>query len=186
MSWGCIGSQAILPEVGDSSPLIFHIISKIPEFFGIFLNPGHQLHLDEWVNSPVAAGSSIELRSGMCLQVDVIPATGTEYFTTNIEDGIALADETLRADDPALHDEVFGPVVAVVPFDLELGGGERTLVVSGPNTGGKTVLLKAVGLLSAMAQAGIETEVARRRWWHASSHLPGSKRPNLFMARCTP
>ena len=61
-------------------------------FFGIFLNPGHQLHLDEWVNSPIADGSTIELRPGMVFQVDVIPATGTEYFTTNIEDGIALAD----------------------------------------------------------------------------------------------
>lgn len=43
----------------------------------------------------------------------------------------------------------------VVPFDLEMEPGERTLVVSGPNTGGKTVLLKAVGLISAMAQAGV-------------------------------
>jgi len=65
-------------------------------FFGIFLNPGHQLHLDEWVNSPVGPDSRIELRSGMALQVDVIPATGTDYFTTNIEDGVALADESLR------------------------------------------------------------------------------------------
>jgi hypothetical protein len=65
-------------------------------FFGIFLNPGHQIHLDEWVNSPIAPGSNIELRSGMALQVDIIPATGTEYFTTNIEDGIALADAPLR------------------------------------------------------------------------------------------
>ncbi len=67
-------------------------------FFGIFLNPGHQIHLDEWVNSPIAPGSNVELRSGMALQVDIIPATGTDYFTTNIEDGIALADETLRAE----------------------------------------------------------------------------------------
>jgi hypothetical protein len=65
-------------------------------FFGIFLNAGHQLHLDEWVNSPIAAGSTIELGSGMVFQVDVIPATGTDYFTTNIEDGVALADESLR------------------------------------------------------------------------------------------
>lgn len=43
----------------------------------------------------------------------------------------------------------------VVPFDLEMVEGERTLLVSGPNTGGKTVLLKGIGLLSAMAQAGI-------------------------------
>jgi Creatinase/Prolidase N-terminal domain len=66
-------------------------------FFGVFLNPGHQLHLDEWVNSPVFPDSKIELRSGMTLQCDIIPATGTAYFTTNIEDGLALADDSLRA-----------------------------------------------------------------------------------------
>ena len=43
----------------------------------------------------------------------------------------------------------------VVPFDLDLDPGERTLLVSGPNTGGKTVLLKAVALLAALAQSGI-------------------------------
>ncbi len=65
-------------------------------FFGIFLNPGHQLHLDEWVNSPISPGSTIELQSGMVFQVDIIPATGADYFTTNIEDGVALADQSLR------------------------------------------------------------------------------------------
>jgi DNA mismatch repair protein MutS2 len=43
----------------------------------------------------------------------------------------------------------------VVPFDLDVEEGERTLLVSGPNTGGKTVLLKAVGLVAALAQAGV-------------------------------
>ena len=66
-------------------------------FFGISLNPGHLIHLDEWVSSPVYRGSTVPLRSGMALQVDIIPATGTQYFTTNIENGIALADEPLRA-----------------------------------------------------------------------------------------
>jgi hypothetical protein len=33
----------------------------------------------------------------MALQCDIIPATGTPYFTTNIEDGVALADGSLRA-----------------------------------------------------------------------------------------
>ncbi|MBW3553898.1 MAG: Smr/MutS family protein, partial [Gemmatimonadetes bacterium] len=42
-----------------------------------------------------------------------------------------------------------------VPFDLRMEPGERTLLVSGPNTGGKTVLLKAIGLMSLMTQAGI-------------------------------
>jgi hypothetical protein len=66
------------------------------KFFGIGLNPGHYIHLDEWVHSPIFKGSGIELKSGMALQVDVIPATGTPYFTTNIEDGIALCDEPMR------------------------------------------------------------------------------------------
>ncbi len=85
-------------HIGQTGGGLFEIIARHlgDPFFGIFLNPGHQLHLDEWVNSPIFAGSTIELRSGMAFQVDVIPATGTPYFTTNIEDGIALADETLR------------------------------------------------------------------------------------------
>jgi DNA mismatch repair protein MutS2 len=49
----------------------------------------------------------------------------------------------------------------VVPFELALEPDERTLVVSGPNTGGKTVLLKAIGLISLMAQAGIIPPVAK-------------------------
>ena len=42
-----------------------------------------------------------------------------------------------------------------MPFDLEMASAERTLLISGPNTGGKTVLLKAVGLAAALAQSGI-------------------------------
>ena len=44
---------------------------------------------------------------------------------------------------------------AVVPFDLVLAPDECTVLVSGPNTGGKTVLIKAVGLLCLMAQSGV-------------------------------
>jgi Creatinase/Prolidase N-terminal domain len=85
-------------HVGQTGGALHEIVQRRlgDPFFGIFLNPGHQLHLDEWVNSPITPGSEIELASGMAFQVDIIPATGTPYFTTNIEDGIALADESLR------------------------------------------------------------------------------------------
>jgi DNA mismatch repair protein MutS2 len=58
----------------------------------------------------------------------------------------------------------------VVPFDLELAPEERTLLISGPNTGGKTVLLKAVGLAAALAQSGIVPPVG------AGSRLPVFRR----------
>ena len=59
----------------------------------------------------------------------------------------------------ARHPLLLGRGVDVVPFDLALGPGERTLLISGPNTGGKTVLLKTVGLAAAMAQSGIAPPV---------------------------
>ena len=85
-------------RIGVTGDVLYDIVERRlgDPFFGIFLNPGHQLHLDEWVNSPIGPGSRVELRSGMALQVDIIPATGTDHFTTNIEDGVALADESLR------------------------------------------------------------------------------------------
>jgi Xaa-Pro aminopeptidase len=69
---------------------------KLPcEKFGIFLNAGHLIHLDEWVSSPIYPGSEVAIHSGMAIQVDVIPSSPT-YFSTRMEDGVVIADESLR------------------------------------------------------------------------------------------
>jgi Creatinase/Prolidase N-terminal domain len=81
-------------EGGALYDAVMHHVSD--PFFGIGLNPGHLIHLDEWMHSPVKKDSKHRLASGMALQCDIIPATGTVYFTSNIEDGVALADEALR------------------------------------------------------------------------------------------
>ena len=49
----------------------------------------------------------------------------------------------------------------MVPLTLELTAEERQLIISGPNTGGKTVALKTTALLAMMAQAGIPVPAAQ-------------------------
>jgi DNA mismatch repair protein MutS2 len=89
------------------------------------------------------------------VEVDTIAARARWAVDTKgevpqiVEAGGAIALREAR------HPLLLARGIAVVPFDLVLDAGERTLLISGPNTGGKTVLLKATGLMLALAQSGI-------------------------------
>jgi len=66
------------------------------ELFSFAVNPGHYIHLDEWVHSPFVEGSSTVLQSGAALQMDIIPVSQGPFCCINAEDGVVLADEALR------------------------------------------------------------------------------------------
>ncbi len=74
-----------------------HMMAALPvERFGVTLNPGHLIGLDEWVSSPIRDGSTDALTSGMAMQMDVIPAHPV-HGSTRMEDGYVIADAALRA-----------------------------------------------------------------------------------------
>jgi DNA mismatch repair protein MutS2 len=72
--------------------------------------------------------------------------------------GPAIAPDLLRleaARHPLLERHLRVTGGRIVPLTLELTAAERQLIISGPNTGGKTVTLKTTALLAMMAQAGL-------------------------------
>jgi DNA mismatch repair protein MutS2 len=66
-----------------------------------------------------------------------------------------------QARHPLLERNLRGKYGKIVPTSIELGEEHRQLVITGPNTGGKTVALKTAGLLALMAQAGIPVPAER-------------------------
>jgi DNA mismatch repair protein MutS2 len=91
----------------------------------------------------------------MCVAVDDLVARARYAVATAGEmPEVALAPTELRIVN-GRHPLLLAGTSPVVPFDLELAENERTLLVTGPNTGGKTVLLKAIGLAAALAGSGI-------------------------------
>ena len=69
--------------------------------------------------------------------------------------------QLIDARHPVLEKKLKRESRAVVPMTLALGGSEKVLVISGPNTGGKTVALKTTGLVALAAQSGIPVAAQR-------------------------
>ena len=102
-------------------------------------------------------------------ELDVIQARARFSIMVGGVEPVIAADGTLdvmAARHPLLMAKVGGNVEEPVPVDIHMRPPTRVLIITGPNTGGKTVALKTAGLFVAMAQAGLHVPAA-----------PGSKLP---------
>ena len=93
------------------------------DVFGLFLNPGHLIGLDEWMSSPIYEGSVEPLASGMAMQMDVIPGHAS-YGSTRMEDGYVIANAGLHADLQARFPAVAARCAARAAFMRDVIGME--------------------------------------------------------------
>jgi DNA mismatch repair protein MutS2 len=106
-------------------------------------------------------GDSIRQTLITMAELELIFAKGR--FATEFDCSIPRFGERLLLRDarhPLLEDVLRRRRKTAVPISLELNRERRTLLISGPNTGGKTVTLKTIGLLSLMAQSGLPVPAA--------------------------
>lgn len=122
--------------------------------------------LERLSEETVAVADDILLNCDLLARIDFITAKARLSLQhkahpprINTEGQIHL----LRARHPLLDPK------KAVPISLDLGGSHQTLLITGPNTGGKTVALKTCGLLSLMAQSGL--------------HIPASEHSSLCIFR---
>ena len=93
----------------------------------------------------------------LLLELDMINAKGKLSVAMDGEEPVISEDGELLlrcASHPLIDKNT------VVPINIGIGGEYRTLVITGPNTGGKTVTLKTAGLLCLMAQSGLHIPAA--------------------------
>src|SRR6266852_4835354 len=129
----------------DEAAEIARILRELTERFQAMLLPLQQ------AVSAIAELDSVFARGRFARDFD---ATTPEFAETN-----ELRLEGARH--VVLEDKLRRENRAIVPMTLSLGGEERVLVISGPNTGGKTVALKTTGMAALAAQSGIPVAAQR-------------------------
>ena len=129
----------------DEAAEIFRILKELTERLRGMLGPV------EAAARTIAELDSVFARARFARDFDACMPEFTEVAELRLD----------AARHPVLEDKLRKENRAIVPMSLALDGEERLLVISGPNTGGKTVALKTTGLAALAAQSGIPVAAQR-------------------------
>ena len=146
-------------EIGMSAELILHIVHVVAELDFIFARAKFSDDLKASEPRLVPIGKPREV--GQIKTVDPQQADSAGETPTRAGETPAQAERTVTVRHPGTSIRLYQarhPLLdsaTVVPVDVDLDAQTFALVVTGPNTGGKTVALKTVGLLALMAQSGL-------------------------------
>jgi DNA mismatch repair protein MutS2 len=153
-----------------------HDVSKSGET--AFIEPLEIIGLSNELENLIAEEKAEEIRilRNICKMIrqvaDEIKAQYTIIIYLDVLNSIARFSDLLKMNVPLINDasviklvtakhpllmilEKENVIKEVVPLDLELGGGNSVMVITGPNSGGKTITIKTVGLLLLLALSGI-------------------------------
>jgi len=140
-----------LETIELNNDLVRMLEEELVEIHRIFLHMTRQI---AQFAGPILAGAAV------LAEVDTLLARARfaqayEGAAPRFSDAAAPEFRLKNARHPLLERRLRAEGKSIVPISLELFGTARQLIISGPNTGGKTVGLKTAGLLAAMAQAGV-------------------------------
>jgi DNA mismatch repair protein MutS2 len=140
-----------LETIEQNNQLVQLIDEEQAEIHRIFLamtrEIGQQAHAIAQGAATLAEVDTLQARARFAAEFDCI--------RPRFANPAAPLMELKQARHPLLEKRLRVQQRAVVPLTLALNDAQRQLIISGPNTGGKTVALKTTGLLGMMAQAGI-------------------------------
>ncbi|EYU27963.1 hypothetical protein ABFS82_13G107900 [Erythranthe guttata] len=137
-------------EIAESSRQINYLLDRVLELDLVFTKAAHA----RWIDGvcPNFTSESFQNSEPNSLLVDIDGMQHPLLLESSLRNPSGLSDQEI---DIRIPSREAGALSFPVPVDMKIGNGVKVVVISGPNTGGKTASMKTLGLASVMSKAGM-------------------------------